>query len=327
MKQAQHKRSYQSGKITLVNPGIRKGSFFAYKRIPERWLVVREIGTKEPVWNVQSPKDKNLTYFQLVEYGHYPSSPYGDADNDGVQNLFDKHPLDARIRKEVPPTVKAGNTKLTNVIGIFSLPRYYTCPGKTELCTKYCYAESPEMYRAGVVYSRNKNLAWTLRSNFVPVMSAIIKNMGLGWFRIHEAGDFYNQTYFDKWAQIARNNPRTRFLAYTKNWKLDFTKKPSNFTVRYSTDLSSKFVRNDLPQCYVGIEKPVGYFLCKKKCEPGFCMECWKATNVYIPVHSLSKKNIEEMFYKSLPELPQKVITQARRKQIKVYKPLLIAKT
>jgi hypothetical protein len=37
------------------------------------------------------------------------------------------------------------------------------------------------------------------------------------YIRIHTSGDFFNQEYFDAWIIVARNNPATRFYAYTKS--------------------------------------------------------------------------------------------------------------
>lgn len=34
--------------------------------------------------------------------------------------------------------------------------------------------------------------------------------------RIHVSGDFFSQTYFDAWLQVAKNNPSILFYAYTK---------------------------------------------------------------------------------------------------------------
>lgn len=157
---------------------------------------------------------------------------------------------------------------------------------------------------------------WTQRPDFVKVMSEIIRNMKLPWFRIHESGDFYNQEYLNKWIQIARNNPYTWFLAYTKNWLLDFSKVPNNLTIRYSSDISSKHIKRELPACYVGVKKPDNFFECKKKCEPGYCMACWdKKIDVYIPVHSISQKDRDEMFFNQYsPEIPPELIGRNRSK-------------
>jgi hypothetical protein len=303
-RQVKHQRISKKGK-----------PFYAGKRVEDRYFIGRDLNKTPVAWKAKKPSDKNLTYYQLVELRKYTPSPFGDADKDGVINIFDRAPLNARERHQVPPTVKKGNTKLTDNIGIFSLPRLYTCPGKTELCTKYCYAESPERFRSGVVHSRNKNVAWTRRSDFVKVMSEIITNFRVPWFRIHESGDFYNQEYFDKWVEITKNNPQTMFLAYTKNWLLNFDKAPKNLTIRYSVDLSTKNYRNDLSSCYVGVNRPANFFLCKKKCEPGFCMACWdKDFEVYIPIHSVSKKDVDVMFFKQFnSDLPRQILDKIHR--------------
>jgi len=306
--QVQHVRTSVNGKHFMVNKGnyVQQQHFFGGKPVKDRYFLMNDVGRKQPEWHIKEPQDKDLSYFQLVEYRQYASSPFGDADHDGILNIFDKAPLDPRIRKQVPPTVKAGNIKLKDVIGIFSLPRYKTCPGKTPLCSRYCYAEQPEKFRGSVVYSRNKNLAWTLRSDFVSVLSRTINSMELDWFRIHESGDFYSQSYFEKWIEIAKLCPKTKFLAYTKNWMLNVKGLPQNFLLRYSVDLSSSHVRKELPICFVGVNKPKSFFLCKKRCAPGFCMECWYRTDVFIPIHSVSKKNVEDMFFKQFnPSLPK----------------------
>jgi hypothetical protein len=38
-----------------------------------------------------------------------------------------------------------------------------------------------------------------------------------GVVRIHVSGDFYSQTYFDAWLEVARRRPDTLFYAYTKS--------------------------------------------------------------------------------------------------------------
>ena len=304
-KQIRHERTSKKGK-----------RFFAGKRVNNRWFIARDYGKKQPIWTLKKLSDKEMGYFPLVEYRQYKSSPFGDADHDGIVNIMDRAPLDVRIRKQVPPGIKAGNLKLQKSIGVFSLPRYYTCPGKTKLCSAYCYAESPEKMRGGVVYSRNKNYAWTQRPDFVKVVSEMIHNMKFDWFRIHESGDFYNQEYLDKWLEIVRNNPQTKFLAYTKNWHLNFKNLPSNICIRYSCDISSEHLRDELPICYVGVKIPKQFFLCRKKCKPGFCMACWdRSTDVYIPIHSISKKNVDHMFFKQFnPEVPPQLERRALTK-------------
>jgi len=303
-KQVKHIRHSSTGK-----------RFFAGKKIPDRYFIGREQGKPQPNWTLKNPSDKPLGYYPLVEVRQYPSAPYADPDHDGIANIFDKQPLNPANRHQVPPTVPSGNLKLFPGIGIWSLPRLYTCPGATPLCKKFCYAEGPEKYYGGgVVYSRNKNWAWTKRPDFARIMSEIINNHKWEWFRIHEAGDFYNQDYLNKWIEIAKACPNTKFLAYTKAWMHDFSQIPENFTVRYSSDISSKHIIKDLPACFTGIDSPINFFLCKKKCKPGFCMACWdKHTDVFIPVHSISKKDEDHMFFKQFnPKIPDELAAREK---------------
>ena len=51
-------------------------------------------------------------------------------------------------------------------------------------------------------------------------------------YRIHSSGDFFNQTYFDAWLQVARTHPHTIFYAYTKAipfWIARLNDIPANF--------------------------------------------------------------------------------------------------
>lgn len=55
--------------------------------------------------------------------------------------------------------------------------------------------------------------------------------------RLHVAGDFFNQTYFDAWTEIARKNPDVIFYAYTKSlqyWVNRIGTLPENFRLTAS---------------------------------------------------------------------------------------------
>jgi hypothetical protein len=56
-------------------------------------------------------------------------------------------------------------------------------------------------------------------------------------FRVHVSGDFFSQTYFDAWMQVATMNPDKRFYAYTKSlpyWVKRRDSVPSNFELTSS---------------------------------------------------------------------------------------------
>lgn len=37
------------------------------------------------------------------------------------------------------------------------------------------------------------------------------------YVRVHAAGDFYSQSYFDQWLVVCQNNPKVNFWAFTKS--------------------------------------------------------------------------------------------------------------
>ena len=57
------------------------------------------------------------------------------------------------------------------------------------------------------------------------------------YIRVHIGGDFFNQTYFDAWMEIARRNPSIVFYSYTKSlsfWVARLDKIPSNYRLTAS---------------------------------------------------------------------------------------------
>lgn len=125
-----------------------------------------------------------------------------------------------------------GNRKLRNTdkirFMIWNLPAVKTCPFRTAMCEKSCYARKAERVYPQVLPSRERNYTATLSPDFVENMIFTIEkelstkkyNGKLTVFRIHESGDFYSLEYAQKWVTIARyfeNNPQITFLAYTKS--------------------------------------------------------------------------------------------------------------
>jgi hypothetical protein len=93
-----------------------------------------------------------------------------------------------------------------------------------------CYAASPERF-PGVREHRWKNFEFVL-SDGVP---EIPKNCNA--IRIHAAGDFFNQKYFDMWLKVAENNPNVEMWAYTKSlryWVNRLSDIPNNLVLTAS---------------------------------------------------------------------------------------------
>lgn len=127
----------------------------------------------------------------------------------------------------------------------FNLPAGHSCPfaKACKLCvdretgkqtytgTEYrCYAGSAERF-PGVRKSRWENFEAMLKGE------PIILPKEITHLRIHSSGDFFSQDYFDKWLQVARDNPNVKFWAFTKSirfWVARLGQIPENFTLQAS---------------------------------------------------------------------------------------------
>lgn len=186
-----------------------------------------------------------------------------------------------------------GNHKLPSDIAIFNLPHMTTCPGATEECKRYCYANKAERLYPATYPFRKKNFKLSQQADFVDQVSAALRRMRvLRAVRIHESGDFYNQKYLDKWVEIAKRFPGIIFTAYTKSLHLDFTaaKKLKNFVLFASMDPTTpKFMKeaNTLQHKAIVIQKgekvPRGYFECPGSCKQ--CDHCYKPRAKSVAFH------------------------------------------
>lgn len=148
-----------------------------------------------------------------------------------------------------------GNAKLGKRIHTFSLPSGHACPmahaclSKADKATGKikdgphtefrCFSASQEALYKNVRDSRWHNFA-SLRGLTLSQMANLI-NLSLPSkaeiVRIHVAGDFFSQAYFDAWLQVARNNPHVLFYAYTKSlpyWIARLGTIPANFVLTAS---------------------------------------------------------------------------------------------
>ena len=75
-----------------------------------------------------------------------------------------------------------------------------------------CYAASPERFPAVREHRWN---------NFELVKEGVVPEIPIGCnaIRIHSAGDFFNQQYFNMWLKLADENPTIEMWAYTKSVK------------------------------------------------------------------------------------------------------------
>lgn len=152
-----------------------------------------------------------------------------------------------------------GNSKLGSNIYTISLLSGWSCPfahdclskavvneatGKKSLQdgkdTKFrCFSASQEVlykntydarkYNFDLLKKKNTNEMVKLIKDSLPKKATII--------RIHVGGDFFNQSYFDAWLQVAKDNSEVLFYAYTKAlpfWIARIDEIPANFKLNAS---------------------------------------------------------------------------------------------
>lgn len=119
-----------------------------------------------------------------------------------------------------------------------------TCPN-AGVCAIGCYARSGTYLFSNVKSAHEEKLALTQSDTFVELMISEIetwlkkKNVSKLYIRIHDAGDFYNVSYWNKWRDIMshfENNDKVKFYAYTKQVKMfqNETNIPLNFQLIFS---------------------------------------------------------------------------------------------
>lgn len=151
-----------------------------------------------------------------------------------------------------------GNAKLAPDTLTFSLPSGWTCPGAKDCLSKVingkiqdgkhtkfrCFSASQEVVYKTVFKSRQKNLdlikmAKGLQAKVELINSSIFhsRRPNTKKVRIHVAGDFFSQEYFDAWMEVARLNKDLIFYAYTKSipfYLARINELPSNFRITVS---------------------------------------------------------------------------------------------
>lgn len=203
-----------------------------------------------------------------------------------------------------------GNRKLRNTDNvrfmIWNLPAVRTCPFKTPMCEKSCYARKAERLYPQVLPAREANFEASLQNDFAERMIDTIKYYLASKafagkkviFRIHESGDFYNREYAQKWVNVARHFekvPNIVFLAYTKSLKYvvdcGYSKAsfPKNLILRASVwaDTTSEqldtIATYDMP-IYTALAKQEFVEMSDKyaRCDCADCAncgKCWDANN------------------------------------------------
>ena len=176
---------------------------------------------------------------------------------------------------------------------IWNLPSVTTCPFRTAMCEKSCYAKKAEIAYKNCLPSRKRNFEDSRKADFVERMTATILHIAKGTrkkqiiVRIHESGDFYNKEYTEKWLAIMDNckaDKRIKFIAYTKSFRyFDGVKLPKNFSLRASVWADTKpddleTIRRNGWNIYTAVESfQKGDKFTRCRCSDcASCGKCWK---------------------------------------------------
>lgn len=98
----------------------------------------------------------------------------------------------------------------------------FTLPAGKETCGRECpgcYAmKAQRIYHHSSVPYRDDRLQASQQPDFVERITKELRECKkpIEAVRINESGDFYSQDFIDKWEQIAKQNPSTKFYAFTK---------------------------------------------------------------------------------------------------------------
>jgi hypothetical protein len=146
-----------------------------------------------------------------------------------------------------------GNAKLGKNIFTFSLPAGHACPFANDCLSKAdkltgkltdgpntqfrCFAASAEAVYPNVRLARWHNFDLLKKLNSVKAADLILASLPkkANIVRIHVSGDFFNESYFLAWLQVAKLRPNVLFYAYTKSLI---------YWVNYIKDIPSNLVLN-----------------------------------------------------------------------------------
>lgn len=147
------------------------------------------------------------------------------------------------------------NAKLGAGIWTFSLPAGHSCPFAHDCLSKAdrktghikdgkhtqfrCFAASGESSFPNVRKARWHNFNLLAGKDLNGMVELISKSLPkfASMIRIHVSGDFFSQTYFDAWNEVAKRHPNVTFYAYTKalpHWVKRFGSLSKNFLLTAS---------------------------------------------------------------------------------------------
>lgn len=180
-----------------------------------------------------------------------------------------------------------GNSKMGKDVYIFNLPAKQTCT-PTSWCLEgkngkpACYALRNNFLLPSVLKSTSERYEMSKSDNFIEEMINFIKKKKVKYFRIHSSGDFYSEDYIDKWIEIAKNCPETKFRSSTHRrdliQKVEELNSLPNVIVRESLDDEKNEQTTELnfsALSHLDIVKRKDSYFCPNSC-PKCGYYCWE---------------------------------------------------
>ena len=133
----------------------------------------------------------------------------------------ERAPKDQSRRNSEYRLITRGNVKLGSSVWKFSLPVISSCPGATEWCKRFCYAQDGWYRRALLKRIRRENAEVAAEpAQFVADMRHDLAKARPKFFRIHDSGDFFSVEYIFAWMQVVHDHPDIKFWTYTRSWRV-----------------------------------------------------------------------------------------------------------
>jgi hypothetical protein len=179
--------------------------------------------------------------------------------------------------------ISAGNMKLGAIMNI-SLPPVVTCHNCSS-CKNYCYAVRSynRLPDTAAAWNENYLLFVTDPNRYFNEISKAVKTQR--FFRWHVSGDIVNQEYFLGMIQVAKENPKCEFLAFTKAYQIVNTAIaagaviPENLHLLFSAAPGVEMPNPyNIPECHINFADPALNTYCggaeyEYHCT-GNCTEC-----------------------------------------------------
>ena len=130
----------------------------------------------------------------------------------------------------------------------FSIPHKKTCIGSTKKCRSYCMVDKGNFKRFEDTIQGGYHVRYlhTLKDDFVyrlnyELKNRIVNKKKIDFVRFHVSGDIYNQNYKNKLFAIMAQNPKVRFLIYSKSLCYNFDDYRSLKNVGFIQSRDTKF--------------------------------------------------------------------------------------